>query len=173
MIDVTLKGKDFSTIHTALCDLRIFADKLSRADAQELHGIGAEFEDGLRDAWRQDNDHLDQRMGNWHGVQDQSGLRSIWSIYSVASCNDPHPHSGARELMYNRHWGAEPVKVSIQGNTYLDLYRAADVAIAQSGDRHHVFIEDFQDLGEGVLELQKVLDNLAQSARMSVLTDYK
>lgn len=156
MIDVTLRGKDFSTIHNALCHLRQVTDRLTKAnvfDASELRDIVAEFESGLQDAWRQDNEYLDQRMDYWQGVADQNSFTAIWSLYSVASCTEKHPHVGHSELVYRCHWGEHEVRVPIQGDDYLALYRAADRAIRDSGDRHHVFIESFSVNSRGELEL--------------------
>lgn len=156
MIDVTLKGSDFTTIHNALCHLRQVTDRLTKAnvyDAKELREIVADFEDGLKDAWRQDHEHLDKAMDYWYGVADQNGFTAIWSIYEIASCLEKHPYVGHKEIVYSTHWGEEDVRVPIDGDDYLALFRAADQAIRLSGDQHHVFIESFTVNKNGELEL--------------------
>jgi hypothetical protein len=45
------------------------------------------------------------------------------------------------------------VVVEIAGNTWLDLWQAADTAIRKSGDSHHTFIEGFHMNKQGQLEL--------------------
>lgn len=47
-------------------------------------------------------------------------------------------------MVYRNHWGAEPVSVSIQGLTWAALWVAANAAIRDSGDDHHVYIEAFR-----------------------------
>ncbi len=35
----------------------------------------------------------------------------------------------------------------VEGDRWIDLWRAADAAIVQSGDEHHVFVELFRPQG--------------------------
>ena len=55
----------------------------------------------------------------------------------------PHPFVGATKVLYKDHWGDEAVYEEINGPRWVDLYAAADAAIARSGDGHHIFIERF------------------------------
>jgi len=155
MHDVNLKGEDFSTIHNALCDLRRLTDQVAQSalmDATPLAMIVRKFEEGLQDAWRQDHEKMDGAMDYWRGVADQNGFSAIWSMYEIGSCNQKHGFTNDC-LYYKLHWGEEDVIVPVQGDTYLDLYRAADEAIKLSGDQHHVFIEDVFVNDDGELEL--------------------
>jgi hypothetical protein len=73
-------------------------------------------------------------------------FRSIWSIYSVSDLNSAHPFTGAKFLRHVD--GQEP----IPGNTYLDLWKAADLSIRKLNDMH-IFIEGFRKVDSDVLEL--------------------
>jgi hypothetical protein len=68
----------------------------------------------------------------------------VWSIYEVEDLGQPHPYKGAMQICYRDHWGDEPVFRAITGTTWADLYAAADRAILESGDQHHIFIERFK-----------------------------
>jgi|GEM_PF-1896149 hypothetical protein len=82
------------------------------------------------------------------------------SYWSISADNDfinmsfNHPYVGATEVSYpaDMQWG-KASSVKIEGPTWLDLWKAADKAIQESGDEHHVFIEDFYELENGVLQL--------------------
>lgn len=148
MQTVTLQGEDFKTVHNTLCDLRnlqmVITGVVNSRIEDQLNSIIKGFEAGLSDAYKQDNDAFDRKMDHYSSVQEAEGLRTIWSIYEVDDLYAPHPFIGAEQIAYKDHWGAEPVFRGIDGNRWVDLYRAADSAIRASGDDHHVFIELFK-----------------------------
>jgi hypothetical protein len=86
----------------------------------------------------------DQKHDLYRKYQEQVGLYSVWSIYSVENFDAP---SGITvdTLVYDEHWGPRAIEVQLRCGmkTWGDLYEAADKAIRQSGDEHHVFIEAF------------------------------
>jgi hypothetical protein len=47
-------------------------------------------------------------------------------------------------VVYRNHWGKNPVSCSINGATWAALWVAANACIRDSGDDHHIFIEDFR-----------------------------
>ena len=47
----------------------------------------------------------------------------------------------------------EGLTAKVEGNTWLDLYRAANEVVEKSGDTHHIFIENFDMTEDGNLEL--------------------
>ena len=58
----------------------------------------------------------------------------------------------AETLVYKDHWGHErAVSIPLPGGNlkWWDLWSAADKAIIESDDIHHVFIEDFQKSTDG------------------------
>jgi hypothetical protein len=122
-------------------------------EGSQLQEIVSKFEAGLRDVWAQDNQKFDGAMDYWRGVAEQNGFDAIWSMYEIGSCLQKHRYTVGTELVYAVHWGPETVRVPIEGDTYLDLFRAADQAIKLSGDQHHVFIECFEVNEDGELEL--------------------
>jgi hypothetical protein len=66
---------------------------------------------------------------------------SIWSVREVEDLQADTPYTEARTLVYANHWGDRAVGVPITGNKWVDVWHAAEQAIVQSGDQHHVFIE--------------------------------
>lgn len=148
METVTLSGEDFKTVHNTLCELRDIEMRLNgvlNADmVARLHRVVKGFESGLANAYIQDNEVFDSKMDYYRQFQSENGLRSIWSIYElpVHGFLRDHPYRGALTLSYQGH------AVPILGQTWADLYRAADDVIRRSGDGHHIFIENFIFAGD-------------------------
>ena len=109
------------------------------------------FQMGLKDAYEQDSSSFDRKMDYYSQFRDENGLNAIWSIYELEEHGFlfNHPWEGAKVLVYKN------TTAKIQGPTWADLYRAADVVIERSGDDHHVFIEGFAPYGtdNSMLEL--------------------
>lgn len=146
METVVLKGGDFTTVHNTLCQLRDIEMQLNgvinEQMVQRLHDVVKGFEAGLRDAYAQDHRAFERKMNHYSDVREQQRFLSNWSIYEVEDLNSEHEFTGALQIAYKDHWGT-PQFVEIRGKTWLDLYRAADECIRESGDHHHTFIEGF------------------------------
>ncbi len=150
METVTLRGEDFKTVHNAVCELRSLVEHMQRSmlKIDELQRVIDQFEIGLRDAYDQDNAAFERKMDLYSEVKEECRFHSIWSIYSVDDLYAQHPYKGAAEVVYKDHWGEGPVTVPVEGDRWIDLWRAADAAIVQSGDEHHVFVEQFRPQGD-------------------------
>ena len=151
MQTVTLRAEDFRTVHNTLCELREVEQSLNSVIneqmAQRLHRVVKGFEFGLADAYQQDSVQFDAKMDYYHHFKESNGLSSIWSIYElpVLGFLEPHPYPSDAFVVYTQHWGAVKDRhYPVQGTTWADVYRAADLAIGGSGDDHHIFIERFQ-----------------------------
>jgi len=148
----TLTAEEFKTVHNGLCELESVVQQLEEVLRPELyqklaHGV-SEIRRGLAGAYQQDNDAFDTKSNHFGEVQQQLGLTAIWSMYEVDNMTDRHPFEGADRVVYSNHWGKGPVSCSINGLTWSALYVAANACIRDSGDTHHVFIEDFAPSAE-------------------------
>lgn len=147
METVTLRGEDFRTVHNTLCDLRTVQQRLtgviSNDLADQLQGVILGFEQGLRNAYEQDEAQFDSKMDYYSDFKSENGLRSIWSVYDLPAHGflSDHPFSSDAFVVYQGH------HVPVYGSTWGDVYRAADRAIELSGDGHHIFIEHFEQVG--------------------------
>lgn len=146
METVTLRSEDFKTVHNTLCELRSIVGDMERSmvKVERLEAVIQSFEQGLADAYRQDNEGFDRKFEHYAEVKQQLGLRSIWSVFEVEDLSQQHPFQGAQQVAYVDHWGGEPVFEEIKGETWAALYVAADAAIRRSGDEHHIFVEAFR-----------------------------
>lgn len=84
---------------------------------------------------------------------------AIWSMhpFDISATIPPatsHNLGPVHTIVYRDHWGDQEARESVDGNTWRDLYLAADRCIRDSGDHHHVFIEALKPGQEpGELEL--------------------
>jgi hypothetical protein len=147
MQTVTLKAEDFKTVHNTLCELREIEMRLNEVIneqmAQRLHRVIKGFELGLADAYAQDNAEFESKMDYYGQFQTDNGLAAIWSVYDLPAHGflSDHPFPSDAFVVYHGY------HVPVYGETWGDVYRAADRCIELSGDDHHIFIEHFEQVG--------------------------
>ena len=131
---VTLTAEEFKQIHNALCFAR--ADNVDET-VDAIRGA-------LANAYVQENSQFDAKMDYYRQFQRDNGLSAIWSIYElpVHGFLSDHPYRGAATVSY------QCCHAVILGQTWADLYRAANSVMEQSGDDHHIFIEGFLFAGD-------------------------
>lgn len=142
--DVTLQADEFKKLHNGLWELDCMVEKLVNGnvyEGQKLAAIAKTLRDSLVNAYEQDNRAFERKHDHYDQVRNELGLRSMWSIYEVEDLSSRYPFE-ATKVHYKDHWG-NPVTTDIVGATWEALYVAADKAIRDSGDTHHVFIEQF------------------------------
>ena len=127
---VTLTADEFRQIHNALC----FAN--SKSIEETVETIRA----ALKGAYQQDEADFDSKMDYYRRFQRDNNLAAIWSVYDtpVHGFLKDHPYSSDAFVCY------QGGHVPVFGATWGDIYRAADWAIRNSGDSHHIFIEGFE-----------------------------
>lgn len=146
----TLTAYEFKDLHNALCDLRNIRSDMehSMVKVDRVEDVIARFEQALSGAYQQDNDAFDTKSDHYDEVRKGLGLTAIWSIYEVDNLSEPHPFGDVTTVTYETHWGPKPVVKGIAGTSWAALYTAANACIRDSGDEHHVFIEDFKVRGD-------------------------
>jgi hypothetical protein len=144
MVPVTLTAKEFETIHNALW-------YLGQVDKPEVQSLVEEIRGALKGAYEQEQAIKDRRYDHYSQVKKDLGLDTIWSVTEVDNLSEPHPYEGVKYVTYKRFWGEGVVTQAIHGNTWAALYVAANACIRDSGDDHHVFIEDFRKSGDTLL----------------------
>ena len=144
MVPVTLTAKEFNTIHNALCSLDNVNDDKVIQKVEEIRLA-------LQGAYEQERQIKDRRYDHYNQVKKDLGLDAIWSVTEIDNLNEPHPYEGVKYVTYKKFWGEGIVTQAINGNTWAALYVAANACIRDSGDDHHVFIEDFRKSGDTLL----------------------
>lgn len=129
----TLTADEFKVIHNALC--------FARSD--NVEDTVATIRGALARAYADENRIFDGKMDHFSSVQESEGFISVWSDYDVTDMDSAHPYPADSVVVYDT-YESEPVRSPVRGASWRDLYRAADLAIRESGDRHHIFIEGFR-----------------------------
>jgi hypothetical protein len=146
MNDVILKAKDFKNLHNAICDLERLNRGLTPRNKRKgpLDQGLSQISEALADIYRQNNVIDDRKIDHYNQFKQKCDFSSTWSMYEVTDMGLMHKYQYAHTVRYAAPWGRKTINVPIDGICWVDLWAAADKAIAQSGDDHHVFIEDFQ-----------------------------
>lgn len=145
----TLTAEDFRSVHNGMCHLAAIIgemeDTIHPQLLQRLLKAKTEIADGLQGAYEQDNEAFERKSDHYERIREELGLATTWSMYEVDDLNERHPFPDAKSIVYTDHWGdKDAVKVEINGLTWAALYVAANAAIRDSGDTHHIYIEDFK-----------------------------
>jgi len=127
---VTLSAEEFTRIHNALC----FAPN------KGLEATVDAIREALAGAYRQEEQDFDRKMDYYGRFKAENKLEAIWSMYEIEEHGFLRDHPYASDAFVCYQGGHVPVF----GSTWGDVYRAADWAIRNSGDQHHIFIEAFE-----------------------------
>lgn len=90
-------------------------------------------------------------------IQDREKFRTVWSIHEITDLNAvvPLKNQVGRKMTFeyfDRYMVDRKVETTIKGDTWLDMWRAAEELLAASKD-FHIFIENFHMQDDGSLEL--------------------
>jgi hypothetical protein len=143
----TLTAAEFSDVHNAKCELHGLLQAMEgvvhpRLEARLKKAIEL-LDKGLKSAYEQDEAAFSAASNHFDEVSEELGMKTIWSMHEVVNLHANHPWPDHTILSYEGMGDVGEVKVRIEGPTWADLWVAADKAILQSGDGHHIFIEDF------------------------------
>lgn len=145
--NVIVTAKEFTRLHNAICSLDALVNELDGAIGADLQkrltSTRDELRNSLKSAYKQDNDTFDAKLEHYRTVAEEMKLNSVWSIFSVKNLNAQHSFTGASKIHYKDSWG-KPVTKDIVGSTWLSLFVAGNEAIKESGDKHHIYIEQFK-----------------------------
>lgn len=141
--NVTLTADEFKTIHNTLWAMEY--------DGMDSKTAAEKIRKALAGAYEQEQKSFENKSDHYEQVKQDLGLNSIWSIYEVDNLNDRFPFEGVTRVVYKDHWGNKEVSSVINGSTWAALYVAANACIRDSGDSHHVFIEEFKQFGDTLI----------------------
>lgn len=147
-VSPTLTAEEFKDLHNAKCELHgimqtmdgVVHPSLQTRFEKALAKINA----ALKHAYELDDAVIEAKSEHYNAVAAEHRFDTIWSMDEVSDLNAKHPYAGATHVHYSQHWGQATVLVPIEGDTWVDLWKAAEKAIQESSDNHHIFIENFK-----------------------------
>lgn len=153
--DVILTSEEFKAIYNAKTylwyEIQRLESTLSDSVLEALNNVRKLLEKGTARARKELDDEEERRRRHFDEVREEYKLRSsIWSIYEVDVIHRIHDYPKACTLHYEgREYDITHTR------TWLDLWKVCDVAIQESSNGDHVFIEAFSVYHDGeILELQ-------------------
>lgn len=87
----------------------------------------------------------DERNDHYNSMKACFGFKSVWSDYDIERLDDPLPskYLDITHVKYYSQLVAVEKREAAAGLDWIALWAAADKAIEQSGDTHHIFVEGF------------------------------
>lgn len=151
----TLTRKDFSDIHNGLCYLRFamqdLEEVLSPALMQKITKAANSIEKGFAGVREQEVAEFDRKSEHYKAVANEHNITTaVWSIFDVESLYTKA--EGFDDAVALNYMG-QRVFMGSGPKTWVDLFKAADIAIRDSED-YHVFVEGFHKTKEpGVITM--------------------
>ena len=87
-------------------------------------------------------DMIDVRKNYYEQIRKRYGFKSTWCMHGVGRMDASHPYTPDAFVTMSR-W-TERCAYRVEGSTWLDVYRAADLAIRESNDTENVSITGFE-----------------------------
>ena len=105
----------------------------------------------IKDNVEFDDSEFDLKFNYFENIRKTNKFRSVWSMYEVLNIHELSGLSG-ETLRYGDHWGEGAIVIPLPGGElqWWDLWVAAEKAINESGDNHHMYIEYFRKKGNDI-----------------------
>ena len=139
----------------ALAQVQAALDRwLITTPAAEQPLSGAARRQALEPLYARERDAFAGENAHFNRMRRELGALAVWSLFGSGDLRTPHPFGAMSWLLYRAHWGPGAVVQALPGDTWLDLYRAAEACIGASGDRHPLFIEQLTPVADRVATLE-------------------
>jgi len=142
LISPTLTSEEFKKIHNALCDLNHTIHRTEEILHPSLHTrlvkIESQIRDCLRASYERDDEEYARRQVHYDAVGKEISAKTVWSMPEIEDLNSKHPYNSENQLVLQYH----NVMQAVNGDTWKDLWIAADRCIRETED-YHIFIENF------------------------------
>lgn len=155
MTTYTMNETQFQKIKSVTTDLSMVLKNIEEVVRPEivqiLLGMQKKLEETIKDYSEQHKFSVLKNFPSLEEVADKNGFKSKWSVSNVdaTKINEFFPFP-INILIYSNN------KVNVSNVlTWLELWRFADNLIKNSGDTHHIFIEQFIiiDYSLGIMEV--------------------
>lgn len=147
MNNISISRDQQRDLHNARCYFQSFADKYADilgqrviADFNHAYDIFKRAHDPIRE---EENARMDRRYDHYEAIRKHLGLKTIWSDYDVELLDEGLPLKLV-DITHVRYYNQlVAVEKPMGSPRWLDLWIAADKAILQSDDPHHIYVEGF------------------------------
>ena len=155
---ITIGRQQQRDLHNARCFFEMAIERCEDAKvAETLKKAMGYFTSAHAAIRQQENDRFETRFQHFREAQHQYGFSTVWSIFEVPRVEyevTPELVDITHVKYYNQLVAVEKPEGQLR---WVDLWRAADKAIAESGDKHHVFVEGFYQRKEDPIGTYQII----------------
>ena len=152
MSDIKISQEDFEKLENSYIDLNHLAQKLNNVVhpdiIKELEKIKKNISSVIKDEQDKEEANFDKAYKHCSKIQDENKFSSVWSIYENTDFEAKFSKKKVQSITYE---GVETTPNKVL--TWLEMWKEADKLIKLSGDDHHIFIENFNEVKPGHYEL--------------------
>ena len=140
----TINREQQSQLHNARVYFNLFKDKYSEIfgkevmrDFNQAFNYFIQAHNPIREL---EDKRSEERFDHYHSIQQLYKLSAVWSMTEYDRLDEPVD----RDIKTIKYYDiVVPVvqRYPEREKTWIDVYEACDVAIKESGDEHHIFIE--------------------------------
>ena len=157
-----MKSEDYKSLDKAYVELTSVIRSLEGCIHPDLVKRLKDASDGvasiMKPVWEKEEDLMDNAITGFDKIQTENKFKSVWSMWDEVS---PAEMEGGKEcdlqikeIIYDASFGNNKLTHKVdKALSWLEVWNVCDKLIMQSGDLHHVFIEDLVDNGNGKFEL--------------------
>lgn len=148
-----ITSKQLTDLHNGKCDL-YFLQQMIKENYRDDSPMSIKINSAMKlmapiiNQLIEEKDKLqDQLSDQMDKVRKAQNLSSIWSVSFAKKFNNSWQ---GKTVVYNGHAVVIPENVDVNAET---MYVIGDNLISESGDSHHIFIEDFIMRKDGIIQM--------------------
>ena len=147
----TITSQQVSDIHNAMCYMRFAFESLNEM-LKDDSSVIRNLEKAINSLKPVRDDVVGRKDADYDKIRDMASRvaklngfnHTIWSIYDLGSFDDKSPVPVGSTLISE--YSGDQTSVTVNGSTWLDLWKATDDLVKQAQDMHgdHIFIEFYK-----------------------------
>lgn len=145
--DMVITREQQRDLHNARCYFHQFEERYGDVlgqrvidDFRRAYKLLCQAHDPILD---QENERFDRRSAHYNAMQQHFKFKTVWSMFDIERLDEglPQKHLDLTHVKYYDQLVAVKQREGSLGLDWLAVWAAADQAIRQSGDTHHIFVE--------------------------------
>lgn len=152
MNEIKISQENFKKLENSYIELHHLIQKLDDVVHPNIITELAKIKNDIHIAIKEEQDkeavNFDKAYKHCSKIQEEHNLNSIWSIYENTNFDAKFSKNKVKSITYQ---GVETTPDKVL--TWLEMWKEADKLIKLSGDDHHIFIENFNEVTPGYYKL--------------------
>lgn len=151
MTTVTITQEQFDTLealYPKICALKqILEPVVNTSIMNEISSIQNAMQEVFKTFWEKNEEDFDTNFDALCALQKEHNIDSFWSISEVpAKAINTNMPGKVKKITYTSGENTQEIILNpAKTMTWFEMWKEADKLIAQSGDSHHCFVENFNE----------------------------